>query len=86
MGSMIESLVQELQTLFRETLNIDVPSVDADLIESGLLDSLQLVELLVQIEQSFGLRIALEEVEFDDLRSVTRIARLIGASAPATAG
>jgi methoxymalonate biosynthesis acyl carrier protein len=79
------NVVTRLNELFLDQLNVEIPGPDTDLIESGLLDSLQLVELLVQIEQSFGLRIALEEVEFDDLRSVTRIARLIGASAPATA-
>jgi acyl carrier protein len=77
MGSMIESLVQELQTLFRETLNIDVPSVDADLIESGLLDSLQIVQLLLHIESDLGYRIALDEIDLDDLRSVARLARVI---------
>ena len=77
MGSMIESLVLELQALFRETLNIDVPSVDADLIESGLLDSLQIVQLLLQIESDLGYRIALDEIDLDDLRSVARLARVI---------
>ena len=80
------SLVNRLNALFLDQLNVEIPGPDTDLIESGLLDSLQLVELLVQIEQHFGLRIALEQVEFDDLRSVTRIARLIGASAPAAVG
>lgn len=80
------SLVARLNALFLDQLNVEIPGPDTDLIDSGLLDSLQLVELLVQIEQNFGLRIALERVEFDDLRSVTRIARLIGASAPAAAG
>jgi acyl carrier protein len=77
MGSMIESLVLELQALFRETLNIDVPSVDADLIESGLLDSLQIVQLLLHIESDLGHRIALDEIDLDDLRSVARLARVI---------
>jgi D-alanine--poly(phosphoribitol) ligase subunit 2 len=56
-----------------------VPSADADLIESGLLDSLRLVELLLHIEASLGLRIVLDEIELDDLRSVRRIARLLAA-------
>jgi D-alanine--poly(phosphoribitol) ligase subunit 2 len=58
-----------------------VPTPDTDLIESRLLDSMQIVELLLQIEQQFGLHIALEHVDFDDLRTVARIARLIGSSA-----
>ena len=83
MGSMIETLVVNLQALFRERLNIDVPSVEADLIESGLLDSLRLVELLLEIEAGLGHRIPIEEIDLDDLRSVARIARLIEARAAA---
>lgn len=85
MGSMIDSLVPELHALFSKSLNIDVPSADADLIESGLLDSLRLVELLLQIEASLGCRIPIDEIELDDLRSVNRIARLISARAAALA-
>ena len=82
MGSMSEArivdpLVRELRALFSDKLNIDVPSVEADLIESGLLDSLRLVELLLEIEAGLGHRIPIDEIELDDLRSVARIARLI---------
>lgn len=78
-----ESLMCELRTLFSEKLNIDVPSLEADLIESGLLDSLRLVELLLEIEAGLGHRIPIEEIDLDDLRSVARIARLIEARAAA---
>jgi methoxymalonate biosynthesis acyl carrier protein len=71
------ALVRELNALFREKLFIEVPSPDTDLIESGLLDSLQLVQLLLLIEESLGLRLPLDEVDLDDLRSVTRLAHLI---------
>jgi methoxymalonate biosynthesis acyl carrier protein len=71
------AFVRELNALFREKLFIEVPSPDTDLIESGLLDSLQLVQLLLQIEESLGLRLPLDEVDLDDLRSVTRLAQLI---------
>ncbi len=79
------SLLAKLNALFLDKLNVKVPGPDTDLIESRLLDSLQIVELLVQIEQQFGLRLELDRVDFDDLRSLTRIARLIDASAPSSA-
>jgi acyl carrier protein len=75
---MQSTIVRHLSGLFREQLNIEVPSPDADLIESGLLDSLRLVELLLHIEASLGCRIPLDEIDLDDLRSIKRIARLIG--------
>jgi len=70
---------QIIHELFSEKLNIEVPSPDTDLIESGLLDSLRLVELLLEIEASLGVRLDLEEIDLDDLRSVKRIARLLAA-------
>ena len=70
---------QIIHELFSEKLNIEVPSPDTDLIESGLLDSLRLVELLLEIEASLGFRLVLEKIDLDDLRSVKRIARLLDA-------
>ncbi len=77
------SVVGQLIALLRDELHIDVASPDTDLLESGLLDSLHLVLLLLQIEQRMGVRIALGDVELDDLRSVHRIARVIAARAAA---
>lgn len=85
MGSMSELLIPDLHALFGEKLGIEVPSPDTDLIESGLLDSLRLVELLLHIEGSLGCRIPIDEIDLGDLRSIKRIARLIGARTMAKA-
>lgn len=71
------AIIDKLGALFVETFHIQVPSADTDLLESGILDSLQLVELLVQLEQRFGLRIKVEDIDLDDLRTLARIARLV---------
>jgi acyl carrier protein len=76
------SLISQLNALFLDQLSIEVPGPDTDLIETGMMDSMKLVELLVQIEQQFGLRIELEQIEIDDLRSVRGIARMIGNAVP----
>ena len=70
------AVIERLRALFLERFNLDVPA-DTDLLESGLLDSLQLVELLLQIERVFGLRIALDAIDLEDLRSVSRLAGLV---------
>lgn len=72
-------MTNQIIQLFAEKLNIEVPSTDTDLIETGLLDSLRLVELLLEIEASLGCRIPVDEIDLDDLRSVSRIAKLIAA-------
>jgi methoxymalonate biosynthesis acyl carrier protein len=60
------------------TMNLSVSSPDADLVASGQLDSLALVDLLMHLESSFGIAVALDGVEIDDFRSVSRIAGLVG--------
>ncbi len=78
------AVIEQLRVLFLEQFHIDVPSLDTDLLETGMLDSLQLVELLLQIERQFGLRIAIAEIDLDDLRSLARIARLLAGRTGAT--
>jgi len=76
--------LERLRTLFLCHLHLEVPSADTDLLETGLLDSLQLVDLLLLIEEEFGRRISLEAIELDDLRSLTRLAELVCTSAQPT--
>lgn len=71
------ALYDEIITIFLERLNVTVPSLDADLLASGVLDSLALVELLVQIEARYGIQISLEKLDFDDFRSVSAIATFV---------
>ena len=73
----MNTIVEHLRAMFVETFHIEVPSPDADLLESGILDSFQFVELLVQLEQRFGLRIKIDDIDLDDLRTLTQIARLV---------
>ena len=73
------TIVRDLSALFRDKLFIDVPSADTDLIDSGLLDSLQLVQLLLHVERDLGYRIPLDEIDLDDLRSLARLAGVIAA-------
>ena len=54
-----------------------VASPDIDLLESGLVDSIGLVELILELEQRFSVSLPMENLEIDDFRSVYRIADLI---------
>ena len=47
-----------------------------------MLDSMQLVELMLELEQRFGLRIPLDSIDVDDLRTLSRIARVVASHAP----
>lgn len=68
---------ERIHRIFRERIAVEVPSADTDLFASGLVDSLAFVELLVGIEEELGTRIALDELDLEDLRSIAKIARLV---------
>jgi D-alanine--poly(phosphoribitol) ligase subunit 2 len=75
----LAAVTGHLGALFAETFHIEVPSPDTDLLESGLLDSFQFVELLLQLERRFGVRVRIDDIELDDLRTLARIARMVAA-------
>ena len=77
------AIIERLGALFVESFHVEVPSSDTDLLETGILDSFQFVELLVQLEQRFGFRIKIEDIDLDDLRTLSRIARLVAANGAA---
>jgi D-alanine--poly(phosphoribitol) ligase subunit 2 len=83
------AVIERLGAVFVESFHIEMPSADIDLLESGILDSFQFVELLLVLEQRFGFRIKIEDIDLDDLRTLSRIARLVaangGAAEPAAA-
>jgi D-alanine--poly(phosphoribitol) ligase subunit 2 len=77
------AIIERLRELFVDRFHVEVPSSDADLLEAGILDSFQFVELLLELEHRFGLRIKLEDIELDDLRTLARIARLVAINSAA---
>jgi len=73
----VNDIQKKVSRILSGTMNLNVPGPDADLVASGQLDSLSLVDLLLHLEQSFGIAVSLEGLEIDELRSVTRIAGLV---------
>ncbi len=60
-----------------EELDLMVPSSDTDLVETGLLDSLSLVSLLVHLEEEFGLEISLDDLDISNFSSIRNIAHFV---------
>ncbi len=70
-------LTDKIAQVFRERLYVEVPSEQTDLFAEGLLDSMGLVELLAILEEDFGARISPDTLEFDEFRSIARIANFV---------
>jgi D-alanine--poly(phosphoribitol) ligase subunit 2 len=56
---------------------MEVASEQTDLIETGMLDSLALVELLFEIEREFQVDLALDELDIDNFRTIERIGEFV---------
>lgn len=71
---MIERRVEKI---FLDELRVEVPDRETDVIETGLVDSLTLVQLLSILEREFEMEMDLRELDLDDFRSVASIAGLL---------
>lgn len=68
---------EQIIRLLSERVHVEAPSIDTDLMEAGLLDSLTLVELMTSLEEEFGITISFDEIELDNFRSVERIGEFV---------
>jgi len=66
-----DALREYLATKTREDLS--TVSDDAELFSTGLVDSFAMVDLLVFLEKHTGTRLGPEDIDLDNLDSVTRI-------------
>ena len=74
------TLHADIVSLFEAGLGLSVPSAETDLFETGVLDSMSFVELLLQLETAFGLTLNLSDIEFENFSSIDRIADFISNS------
>jgi acyl carrier protein len=72
-----ETLANDVAKIFTHKLHIEVPSNDFDLFTAGILDSLQLIELLFQLEEQFGIKISLAEIDLETFRCIDCIALML---------
>jgi acyl carrier protein len=80
--SAVSEMPQRIAGLVRDSLGVEVPSLDTDLIDAGLIDSLALVTLITEIEEEFGTQLPLEEFDIDRFRSAEQIAAYVTAHLP----
>jgi len=76
----MSTCIERIQNIFSQVLYRDVQSPQADLFETGLLDSMGLVELLFNLEQQFGFQPDINHLDFDQFRSIESIANLVESS------
>jgi D-alanine--poly(phosphoribitol) ligase subunit 2 len=80
-----EDLEQQITEIFAGRFETRLESDDVDLLETGIVDSVRIVELVLEIEQRFGVSLPFEELEIEDFRTVPRLADRIARTLPAVA-
>ena len=73
----LQTVENEVAEIFSQKLHVDVPSRDSDLFEAGILDSLHLVELILELEQQFCVRISLGETDLENFCTIERISLIL---------
>ncbi len=79
----LNQLQQQITAIFAERFETNLESGEVDLLETGLVDSVRIVELVLEIEQRFGVSLPFEELEIEDFRTVPRLAERIARTTPA---
>ena len=81
MSMAAENVVHDtVVTIFRNKLEFEVPGVETDLLETGMMDSLKLVELVFHLEQEFGITISMGTLELDQFRTIANIVQFVQGS------
>ena len=70
-------LRERIASVFSGALHLDVPAFDTDLFETGVLDSLAFVELLLHLEREFGVTTSVDDLEVENFRSIDSIAEFV---------
>ena len=77
----MDALTDELTKIFHDELNIEIEHLDQDVIKEGLLDSLSLVEMLLILEQEFGIEVSILDIDFDEFRTLRNLAKFVAGTA-----
>ena len=70
-------LIREIQELFLEKLSIRVEAEEADLFQTGVFDSMTLVQFIFHLEERYEFRMPMEELDVESFHSVTKIAEVV---------
>ena len=64
-------------SILENDLHLEVPHGDTELLKAGIIDSLAFVDLVFSLERRFEITIDLQDVDFDDFKSVRSIALFV---------
>ena len=70
-------VIQQIRSIFSTQLSIEIADEDTDLLDTGLIDSLTMVDLLTHLESNYGFTVVMEELDVEYFRNLKSIARYV---------
>lgn len=74
------ALLDDLRAIFRDEFAVVVASVSQRLFETGALDSMTLIQLILRLETHFGINLSLADLELSQFETLEGIAETIASS------
>ena len=81
-----DRLRERLTSFFANEMSLHIPSVDTDLFDTGVLDSLAFEHLFLHLEREFGVTMSVDDLEMDHFRSIAQIAGFVAAHVASSTG
>jgi acyl carrier protein len=75
--STADRLRDQISSFFSNEMSLQIPSVDMDLFDTGVLDSLAFEQLILHLEREFGVTMSVDNLEIDNFRSIAQIAGFV---------
>ena len=72
-----DRLRERIASLFANEMSLQIPSVDTNLFDTGVLDSLAFEQLLLHLQQEFGVTMSIDDLKMDHFKSIARIAEFV---------
>ena len=70
-------LKQQIRAIFSTHLSMELPDDDADLLDTGIIDSLTMVDLLSHLETNYGFTVVMDELDIEYFRDLKSIAQYV---------
>jgi acyl carrier protein len=71
-----QAILDAISAFFRDR-GKEIPTANADILESGIVDSMELLELAAHIESALSMDIPQERMTADNFRSIQSIVRTL---------
>ena len=74
---MKEKITDTVREFLCQFINVKDVDIDLDLFQSGLINSLFAMQLVIFLEQEYGFQIANEDLDLDNFRSLGAISEFV---------